>query len=197
MEYLQNELFKKGYELQKKVYLDIKNGIELSDDFGEFLDYYCDAFEKYHIPEAAANLVGWFILFAFAELNPEFFNAIEEEGLSNAFKKYYLVSFSFEDDHEQIIADVEAARSKENSRKMVLAEIGPAILELLKCLKQDSKWSDIADYYIAMQYIYNVVDNNKSAGFNRAIGQELLDMYAKTGNKYAKKLIQQLRKIYN
>lgn len=65
--------------------------------------------------------------------------------------------------------------------------------EWIKLLKRSSEWSDLADYYIALQYLWNIVDNDFTADINRVIGLEFINAFQSIGNKYAK----QLKKIIN
>lgn len=40
-------------------------------------------------------------------------------------------------------------------------------------IKKSPNWSDLADYYLALQYIWNLVDNDLDWGFNQRIGMEI------------------------
>lgn len=63
--------------------------------------------------------------------------------------------------------------------------------ESYKELKASSvkKWSDLADYYIALQYIFGVKDNAFSMEQNHDFGIDLILKLARIGNDYALKYI--------
>ena len=47
--------------------------------------------------------------------------------------------------------------------------------ERLTAVKKSAEWSDLADYYLALQYVWNIVDNDLEWAFNRRIGYEMLN----------------------
>ena len=61
---------------------------------------------------------------------------------------------------------------------------------LLSKLKKRKRWSDLADYYLALQYVLNLVDNDLSFGLNQWIGFEMMKAFASLGNKYTKKFLE-------
>ena len=48
-----------------------------------------------------------------------------------------------------------------------------------------SEWINLAYYYLALEYLLRIVDNNNSDNLNRSIGLEMLSAFAIAGNKYA------------
>ena len=57
--------------------------------------------------------------------------------------------------------------------------------EMLTVVKRSKDWSDLADYYLALQYIWNLVDNDLDWGFNQRIGVEMMDAFITVKNIYA------------
>lgn len=55
-------------------------------------------------------------------------------------------------------------------------------------VKNSKEYSDLADYYLALQYILNIVNNNLNMTFNKRIGLEMMDAFMSLGNPYANKL---------
>ena len=64
-------------------------------------------------------------------------------------------------------------------------EMTEMIPEMLILIKKSKEWSDLADYYLALQYICNVVENGLDWEFNRRIGIEMLMALASVENEYA------------
>ena len=56
-----------------------------------------------------------------------------------------------------------------------------------KCaLKKSDLWCDLADYYLALQYVWGIINNDLTFEFNCRIGAEMLDTLVSVKNKYAK-----------
>lgn len=77
------------------------------------------------------------------------------------------------------------ADAKEALKEFNDNEMRKRMLERLTIVKRSNNWSDLADYYIALQYIYNIVDTDLSWGFNQRIGAEMMVAFAMVGNTYA------------
>ena len=59
------------------------------------------------------------------------------------------------------------------------------LTELKSLLKQSPRYSDLCDYYLALQYCWNFVDNDLTPSFNLRIGLEMLIAFGSVGNNYA------------
>jgi hypothetical protein len=70
-----------------------------------------------------------------------------------------------------------------------ISDFDEIITEVLKTLKSDSKWSDLADYYIALKYVLAMVDSDLSPEMNSAVGMQMMLTYAKIGNPHALKFL--------
>ena len=64
------------------------------------------------------------------------------------------------------------------------------IIFLLQELNASVQWSNLANYYLAIRYLFCIIDNDYSDEINRAIGEEMMLGLASIGNPYAKKIIQ-------
>ena len=64
-------------------------------------------------------------------------------------------------------------------------EMNKELNKYLKIIKHSPEWSDLADYYIALKYLYNIESNDLNWGFNQRIGIEIMSSFASLGNKYA------------
>lgn len=72
------------------------------------------------------------------------------------------------------------------------------IAQMKILLKRSSsrRLSDLADYYLALQYLVDIVDNDLSATFNQRIGVEMMNAFMSVGNKYAKRLMMQCVSLF-
>ena len=74
--------------------------------------------------------------------------------------------------------------------KEILGEIADKetrelITDMLTKVKESKQWSELADYYLALQYTWNLVDNDLDHGFNQRIGIEMMSAFASVKNSYA------------
>ena len=67
------------------------------------------------------------------------------------------------------------------------------IFDLIKKLKNNN-YNDIADYYLAISCIYNLIDNDNTKIENQTFGYEYIGILVKLENKYA---IQYFKQIMN
>lgn len=82
----------------------------------------------------------------------------------------------FEKDAEELVAGLNGS------------EIVDIIDKAKKAVKH-SMWSDLADYYLALQYIFNIVDNDLGWNFNRRVGAEMIDSFISVENVYAARFL--------
>ena len=85
------------------------------------------------------------------------------------------------------------------SREQLIHEASMRILErtgmkfehpdAIKVLKSDIEWADLGDYYLALTFMFDMVDTELSAEFNIEIGNQMLIAYAELGNTYAVQFI--------
>lgn len=64
-------------------------------------------------------------------------------------------------------------------------EIQDEMSKYICALKKSVQWCDLADYYLALQYAWGIVDNDLTFEFNCRIGIEMLDTLVSVKNKYA------------
>ena len=64
-------------------------------------------------------------------------------------------------------------------------EIINTINDFIRTLKNDSQWSDLAYYYLSLQYAWNITNNNLGASQNRMIGMEMLKALSFLDNSFA------------
>lgn len=179
---IKNEHFKKAYsnhrnffdELQKQKLDNIDKAIIC---FEEYIDAFDDENSR---EEAAANFIGlWYLLMAMIKLVP-----IVIKNQSAALmqiksrnhkirRKLENIDPDFEKDANDLISELDDFELKE------------MLFEFMKSLKKSGKWYELGDYYLALQFFFNLVDNDMTWEFNRRIGVEMLIAFASVGNPYA------------
>ena len=70
-------------------------------------------------------------------------------------------------------------------REMSDPENEEAIIKLQITLKRSTQWSELADYYLALQYVWNIVNNDLTSELNHRIGAEMLKTLLSVENPYA------------
>lgn len=174
----------KHFEGAYNRHLQMYNRLQMKDkDPFEYIDYcfdgYSDAYENTSIkPEAAANILAlWYISFLIIKTAERI--KCNSAILLQLASKDPKLKRSLEDSRDSILQDAQEASS------YIDAELIDQMDEMMKCLKRSDKWSDLADYYLAMKYNYNIIENDLGAEFNERIGAEMLASFAALGNMYA------------
>ena len=181
-EALKNELFNKACVLHHKFYEGLKKGraddLELSF---KCFDYYekAEKDEKcWH--ECAANLLALYYLFLLFLKTPAELSKAPASILQVA-KRNFKVREMLDD--PDIEFEKEAAQLF--SESLSDDEFQDEMTKYKYALKTSALWSDLADYYLALQYVWGFVDNNLTCEFNRRIGIEMLNNLVSVKNPYA------------
>lgn len=97
---------------------------------------------------------------------------------------------------KQYFTDVQNNIDKdiENSRKSFIEVVDSDVYELFYILKS-TRYADIADYYIALKYLLNFIDDENDPLINAQVGNQLMYTYARIGNSYAIKFLEHFLKI--
>ncbi|HEY5586019.1 MAG TPA: helix-turn-helix transcriptional regulator [Ruminiclostridium sp.] len=172
---MRNSKFRNGYKFCHQIMDGFAKGETLrgtmiTDAFQAFIE----AFDELECPEAAANLM-WTIFVWWTQIfDVKQMMSLQSEFLSNKLdiKDYLKIKENESDD------------LKEKKHGFV-SDFDEIITEILKKLKSDSKWSDIADYYIALKYVFTMVDSELSPEMNSAVGMQMMLTFAKIGNPHA------------
>ena len=141
-----------------------------------FLQYLLLIFFRGQAPEAVANLV-WSIFFWWSQINDiQKMLALQNKLQSNRI------------DMKGVIQECqETQRTAEVSEKKqaFLQDFKEMITEAIKALKSDTEWAELGDYYLALTFLFDMVDTELSSEFNITIGNQMLVAYAELGNTYA------------
>lgn len=183
---MQNESFKRAFEVHKAFYDQLgqheTNDVGIDEDvrfYGYMTDVcingYMTAAENNGIKaEAAVNLVAmWYLLMIFLKKTPA--------ALKNQPAALRLIAA------KEVIEDIASFEVgiKAVLRKIDNDEMKEKITEMLTVIKRSKDWSDLADYYLALQYVFDLADNNLDRGFNQRIGAEMMGVFASVKNIYA------------
>jgi transcriptional regulator with XRE-family HTH domain len=172
---MRNPKFKKGYRFCHQIMDGFSNGEVLrgtiiTDAFQAFIE----AFEELECPEAAANLMWTIFVWWTQVFDVKQVMSLQSKYLSNKFNiKDYIK-----------IKENESDELKKKKHGFV-SDFDEIITEILKELKSDSRWSDLADYYIALKYVMAMVDSELSPEMNSAVGMQMMLTFAKIGNPHA------------
>jgi len=183
---LSNENFKKALDAHKEIFNQLhKASMEGIDKLDICVEGYQAAMEDDEIKaEAAANIIAlWFLIMVFIKAVPEL--------LKN--KPAYLRQVAARDkETRKVIENVDPsfeAEAKELLDEIDNEEIKNEISEMLTVVKRSKEWSDLADYYLALQYLWNLVDNDLGWGFNQRIGIEMMDAFNSVNNRYVARFL--------
>ena len=179
---IRNAEFRTGFEAHLRIIEAMKNSITGNDsDY----DVCFESYDKCEMPEATANILGLFLLLEIFMKNQWMRDGAEALSKNRIngdelLKKYYLKDFDDMSESQGFSEDM-------NEREM--SEFEECISDLLKELRKHSEWSDLVDYYVAIRYLHGCVDNSQTDEMNKAIGGEMLLVFAQFGNVYAKKFL--------
>lgn len=182
-EALENEKFKKAYEIQKRIYDDIFENLKNPDEkeIDLFVDIYKQLY-KQEIPEVYANMLSWISFKGFlVYYNTPVLEKIENvEKLSN---KEIVDSFLVNKQQDDCGDEYKIYK---NEIKNFIKETEVDFFANIAWLKRDINYSDLADYYICLRYMCGLFDNDLSVEMNVVIAKQLMLMYDIIGNKYVK-----------
>ncbi len=181
-----NEHFQKAYILHQNIYYELRkkrlDGIDQVDAcFDEYLEAYKDETIK---PEAAANILAiWFLMLLLIKTIP----------LAMKNRSAALIQMAAKDSKARLIID-NPNPDFEKEAQLATAlfndpEITKQINEMKTTVKHSRKWADLADYYLALQYIWNICNNEMSWEFNKRVGAEMLYAFVSVGNTYASRFL--------
>ena len=162
---LTNENFKKAFDAHKAFYEELhKVSMDGIDNVDVCIDGYLEAVEDDEIEaEAAANFIAlWYLLMMSMKAAPTIMKN-KPAALRQVAAKDEKVRKVIENTDPSFAADAKAA----------LSEI------------DDDEMKDLADYYLALQYVWNLVDNDLDWGFNQRIGAEMMNAFVTVKNVYA------------
>lgn len=184
-EALLNYHFKRAYEHHKKLYDDIRlRRLDVRYIFLCMGEYMEAGEDERSVEEAAANFISlWYLFLSSVKGGAEMLINRSAELLQLTKKEKKLRDIlNNEDDLKKELADFE----EELKDMSFLIE---AMDEWKTMLKKSPKWSELADYFLAIQYWVGAVDNGLDFALNRRIGFEMVKALFSVENKYAEQFM--------
>ena len=182
---MENKNFKIAYNLHKAIYEDFQNDKfdsvkNIDQMFNEYKIAYSDENSKY---PAAANYIALYFLLCMVINVPE--NIIDPSAI--------VIQAAAKDKRIKNLIDFIDFDFMEECREAKALLLDDEILETIHEMKGELKhsqdFSDLADYYLALEYVYGNVDNKLRIGFNQRIGLEMISCFMSVGNQYAKNFV--------
>lgn len=180
----QNVHFRKAIKKHKELYMQLRNhGLDYLDEINISLKEYIKAYYEKAGPEAVANIIAISYLLMFFIKSAMIL--IEDRPVKPA----VLRMLSEKDREVKEFMENPDPEFEKSAKKAdgLMRELGSEdfLAELKYILKQSPRLSDLCDYYLGLQYCWNLVDNDLTASFNRRIGIEMLITFDSVGNAYA------------
>ena len=179
---IKNEHFKKAYSIHRKFFDELqKQKLDNIDKAMICFEEYIDAFDDENSrEEAAANFIGlWYLLMVMIKLVPKVMKnktaALTQIKSKNPKigRKLENIDPNFEKDANDLVSEFDDL------------ELNEMLSEFMKSIKKSGKWYELGDYFLALQFFFNLVDNDMTWEFNRRVGVEMLIAFASVGNPYA------------
>lgn len=187
-EALADPLFKKGYHAHMRAYEAMKKGIEYNEnDYNVCIKSYLESFESFGTLESVANCLWWFLLASFAMTNAQLLDGVKALNNKKISSKDLLKNYYLHNSSEDLFDEDDVEYSKEHHK--ILAESENIIVEFLRELKSSPQWSNLADYYTALRYLFCIVNNDLSDNMNRAVGEEMMCAFVMLENPYAQSFL--------
>ena len=187
---LSNEYFAKAHKLHMTIYKNLKSitNIDLAysvidattDVLEEAESYYNKALKDKAIEaEVAVNLISCYC-FAMLYLKGIQYTC-NEQGRGSA---SISLAKKLHQKFEKELNDIDVLSTDENKQlESLISELAGEIREYLIVSK--SKYPDLINYYLTLQFIFGFADNALDRFFNLRIGTEMMKSFKSVGNKYA------------
>lgn len=183
---MRNESFRKAYNAHIEIYDELKKcSFDNIDKLDICIEGYLEAEEDKNAKvESAGNFLSLTFLLTLM---------IKDIPSIIANPPAILIQIAKKDSNAQKIID-DADPSFEKDSKELLEmfddeEFQEKLDEYKYILKMSQQWSDLADYYLALQYVLNLVRNELTPEFNRRVGAEMLNNLISVKNYYAARYI--------
>ena len=185
---LENISFKKGYEKCCTI-LDSfsKNDPVMGHVISDCFELFSQAAEEDDLPEAVANMM-WLLFLNWSQ--------IMDQSMIDAFTSIVYPRKNQPSANKVIMkAKSEVSEEVIKKRKEFIDDLDDSAMELLKALKEEPDWSDIADYFLGLKYLVGMVDSGLSPEMNEAVGMQMLLSQVQLGNEYAFKTLKTMMSL--
>lgn len=181
-EALQNQNFKKAYQIHAELLSQLHQGLEVETEKIEpCMELYKAAREE-GLVEAAANHLWWlmFIGFLTVLLTPRLLESFDMVDTENLTIKDFLGGIlpSYDEDSTEEDFDTSADRHE------FLEENEVDIIVDIFHLRKSKIYAELGDFYLALRHKFSLLSNTLSPEMNSAVGDEMLLTFKLLGNKY-------------
>lgn len=150
----------------------------LASNLSTAFNEYKTSLKTYHTTESAANIL-WIIFVQYCLIPDSHINKVAQAvsngiGKKQGFVKNYILVNSNS-------VDQQAAERKRKYAK----RYHHTLLKMIGILKASPQYQNLGDYYVALMYIYGLVDNQETFDINQTIGMKLMGVWAELNNDYA------------
>lgn len=163
-------------------------------DIDLIIDAYDEAYEKFDIDsdEFLVIAVNSLSLYMFL------FSSIINEESGKQLKDFVLKDKRSKKEISSFVLNIVLPNFNDNEIRtpQFKRDINEFFLYLIEILKETRKYSKVADYYFALRYMFNLVDNDYDYATNQLIGSELITGLSRLNNPYAKRFIEILKKVH-
>lgn len=163
-------------------------------DIDLIVDAYDEAYEKFDIDSdeflvIAVNSLSLYMLLFSSIFNEESGKQLKDFVLKDERSKKEISSF---------VLNIVLPNFNDNEIRtpQFKRDINEFFLYLIEILKETRKYSKVADYFFALRYMFNLVDNDYDYATNQLIGSELINGLSRLNNPYAKQFIQIIKKVH-
>jgi DNA-binding helix-turn-helix protein len=164
-------------------------------DIDLIVDAYDEAYEKFDIDsdEFLVIAVNSLSLYMFL------FSSIFNEASVKQVKDFLLKDKKSKKEISSFVLNIVLPSFNDNEIKtpQFKRDINEFFLYLIEILKETRKYSKVADYFFALRYMFNLVDNDYDYATNQLIGSELITGLSRLNNPYAKRFIEIQKKFTN
>lgn len=164
-------------------------------DIDLIVDAYGEAYEKFDIDSdeflvIAVNSLSLYMLL---------FSSIYNEESGKQLKDFVLKDKRSKKEISSFVLNIVLPNFNDNEIKtpQFKRDINEFFLYLIEILKETRKYSKVADYFFALRYMFNLVDNDYDYATNQLIGSELITGLSRLNNPYAKRFIEIQKKFTN
>lgn len=192
-----SEAYKHHCRMYDKFHTAINNIGSALDFFDDFIELYIDCIENEEAKlESEVNVLAlifflWYLSKVLAK-SPEYITntpaGLLQIASSNSILKKHLNNPDAANDTREL--------SNEAYEFLIFFE-DPEMKEWVDNIFIDLKhstYADVADYYLALQYVFGFVDNGLNDEFNQRIGAEMMSAFARVNNPYVERYFHYLVK---
>lgn len=179
---MENEFFRNAYTIHKKIFDELqKQKLESIGMVIMCIEGYAKAYEdEISKVEAAVNFLGlWYFFTLIIKNTPEVLIS-RTAAMEQIMRRDSKIRNTLENSNQKFHKE-----AKKIAEIMFTPDTEKMVKQFLTVVKKSSIWCELGDYYLALLFVWNIVDNGLKIALNRRIGAEMLNAFLTVGNPYA------------